>query len=121
MAVHAVVVDTATVVCSNVAAEVALILDVGFIMLLAISEPILVVRVLARELALWALLVELVASSTKHYTATKPHASTCCGLSLLGLKRLNILVSTAGPKTSEISIFALPALIIVKMIHCEFR
>jgi hypothetical protein len=37
MAVHAVVVDTATVVCSNVAAEVALILDVGFMMLLAIS------------------------------------------------------------------------------------
>jgi hypothetical protein len=121
MAVHAVVVDTATVVCSNVAAEVALILDVGFMMLLTISEPILVVRVLAIELALWALLVELVASSTKHHTATKPHASACRGLSLLGLKRLNILVSTAGPKTSEISIFALPALIIVKMIHREFR
>jgi len=121
MAVHAVVVDTTTVVCSNVAAEVALILDVGFMMLLAISQSILIVCVLPIEFALWALLVELVASSAKHHTATKRHASTCRGLSLLGLKRLNILVSTAGPKTSEISIFALPALIIVKMIHCEFR
>jgi len=37
MTVHAVVVDTTTVVCSNVAAEVALILYVGFMMLFAIS------------------------------------------------------------------------------------
>jgi hypothetical protein len=97
MAVHAVVVDAATVVSSNVAAEVALVLDVGFMMLLAISESILIVRVLAIELALWALLVELVASSGKETTATKHHTSTCSCLSLLSLERLNILVSTASP------------------------
>lgn len=86
MAVHAVVVDAATVVCSNVAAEVALVLDVGFMMLLAISESILVVRVLTIELALWALLVELVDTSSKETTGTKTyHASTCSCFSLLGL------------------------------------
>lgn len=97
MAVHAVVVDAATVVGSNVAAEVALVLDVGFMMLLAISESILVVRVLTIELALWALLVELVDTCTKETTGTKTsHASTCSCFSLLGLKCLNILVSTAS-------------------------
>ena len=97
MAVHAVVVDTPTMVSSNVAAEVALILDVGFMMLFAISESILVVRILAIELALWALLVELVASSGKETTATKYHTSTCSCLSLLSLERLNILVCTTSP------------------------
>ena len=121
MAVHAVVVDAATVVSSNVAAEVALVLDVGFMMLLAISESILVVRILTIELALWALLVELVATSSKETTATKTsHASTCSCFSLLGLECLNILVSTASPKTSEKCIFALPALIVVQMIHRKF-
>ena len=122
MAVHAVVVDTSTVVCSYVAAEVALVLDVGLMMLLAISESILVVRVLPIELALWALLVELVDTCTKETTATKSsHASTCSCFSLLGLECLNILVSTASPETSEKCIFALPALIVIQMIHRKFR
>jgi hypothetical protein len=122
MAVHAVVVDAATVVSSNVAAEVALVLDVGFMMLLAISESILIVRVLPIELALWALLVELVDTSSKESSTTKTsHASTCSCFSLLGLECLNILVSTASPKTSEKCIFALPALIVVQMIHRKFR
>ena len=129
MTVHAVVVDATTVVCSNVAAEVALVLDVGFMMLLAVSESILVVRVLTIELALWALLVELVNSSSKETAATKTshastktsHASTCSCFSLLGLKSLNILVSTTSPKTSEICIFALITLIVVQMVHRKFR
>ena len=55
VAVHAVVIHATAVVGSHVATEVAFVLDVGFLMLLAIGDAVLVVRILVEKLALRAL------------------------------------------------------------------
>ena len=60
VAVHAVVVDAAAVVGRDIATEVALVLDVGLLVLVAESDAVLVVLVLVEKLAPRTLIVECV-------------------------------------------------------------
>lgn len=127
MAVHAVVVDPSAVVGSYVAAEVALVLDIGLLVGLAVADPVLVVLVLVEEPALRALHVigiriHVKTSSCANPTSENP-TNGCttrrCSCLLLLLERLHILVGSAGSQASEVCVFASIALVVIQVIEGE--
>jgi hypothetical protein len=63
--VHAVVVTATTVVCSDIAAIVALILDIGLFMLLTVGDAKFVIGFLPEKLAFWTLHLILIKDPTK--------------------------------------------------------
>lgn len=127
MAVHAVVVDAAAVVGCDVAAEVALVLDVSLLVGLAVADPVLVVLVLVEEPALRALQVIGIRIHIKTPSCTNPPSenttngcttrrSSCL---LLLLECLYILVSSAGSQASKVGVFASIALVVIQVIQGE--
>ena len=109
VAVHAVVVDAAAMVGSDVAAEVALVLNEVLLVRLAVANAVLVVLVLAEEPALRTHLgfkrvpvhVKTVAKrlSCKDSSASCPKDTSRCSLLLLllSLELLHVRVVSALP------------------------
>jgi hypothetical protein len=128
VAVHAVVVDSSAVVGSDVAAKVALVLNVVLLMLLTVAYAVLVVFVLAEEAALRTHLslegvpvhVQTVACRPREDSAAPAKHTTTCGsllLLLLPLELLHVGIVAALPETAEVGVLALVALVVVEMVH----
>lgn len=113
VAVHAVVVPPTTVVSGYVTAKVALVLDVGLFVGLAIVDAELVVLVLAEKLALWTL-HGLETPTSEHPKRLSFHLCI-----LLFLESPDIIIVSTCPETPKICASACLTLEVVEMIDSE--
>lgn len=113
VAVHAVVVQPATMISRYVTAKVAFELDVGLFVCLTVVDAELVVLILAKKLALWTL-HSLVARSSKH-----THWSCFNFCILLFLESPYIIIVSTCPQTAKIRPSTCLTLEVVEMINSK--
>ncbi len=113
VAVHAVVVPPSTVVSGYVAAKVALVLDVGLFVGLAIVDAELVVLILAEKLALWTL-HSLETPNSEHPNRLSFHLCI-----LLFLESPDIIIVPTCPETPKIRPSTCLTLEVVEMIDSK--
>ena len=85
MAMHAIIVRSSTVVGCNVTAKVALVLNIGLLMLLTEGDTKFAIGILSIKLTLWALELVLICSKNSTTETTKHYWLCSSFLSLLSL------------------------------------
>jgi hypothetical protein len=96
MAMHTVIVPSATVISCYVAAEVAFVLNIGFFVLLTVGYSKFVVRLLPKKFALRTLLLLLLHPKVKHTGINTEGVYSLHIIVLLLLQSAHIFVVATG-------------------------